>query len=95
LQSIGNAIVENSGGTKENLLPPLTLTTTDGITFTATFSVGEWDDNSCQVRITSAKDLAGNENTEGMVQSFTVDTRAPIIDNGVMGIVSGVREYVV
>ena len=94
LQSIGNAIVENSGN-HENLLPPLTLTTTDGITFTATFSVGEWDDNSCQVRITSAKDLAGNENTSGMEQSFTVDTRAPIIDHGVMGIVSGVRENVV
>ncbi|MBC7219660.1 MAG: hypothetical protein H5T49_05990, partial [Hadesarchaea archaeon] len=94
LQDIGQAIIENSEGTQENLLPPINLSTTDGITFTATFSVGEWDDNSCRVRITSAKDLAGNESTD-MVQSFTVDTRAPIIDDGLMGIVSGARENVV
>ncbi|MEM3452809.1 MAG: hypothetical protein QW835_04185, partial [Candidatus Hadarchaeum sp.] len=95
LQSIGKAIIENGGGSNENLLPPITLSTTDGITFTANFSVGEWDENNPRIRIESAKDLAGNENTSGMLQSFTVDTRAPLIDDGLKNILSGMRENVV
>ena len=94
--TLGSVYVENSGGTTENLLPPLSpVSTTDNITFTATFTVGTWDDNSCQIRIASAKDAIGNENTSGMTRAFTVDTRAPVfVDNGFAGVVAGMRQNV-
>jgi len=80
--------------TTENLLPPLSISTADNLRFTATFSVGVWDDNAMQIRVASAKDAQGNENTN-MTQAFTVDTRAPIFtDNGFVGLVAGMRQNV-
>ena len=93
LQSIGTVTVENSGN-DENFLPPITLTTTDDIVYTGTFTVGVWDDNDVVVKVASAKDLAGLENTN-MENTVTVDTRAPIIiDNGLAGLISGMSTNV-
>jgi len=87
--SLGSVYVENTD--QENRLPPLSISTDDNITFTATFSVGIWDDNAMQIRVASAKNVQGNENTN-MTQTFTVDTRAPIIiENGFAGLVTGMR----
>ena len=87
LSSIGTVYIETSSG--DNLLPPISasdLTTADNIVFTYEFTVGAWDDNFPQVRISSIKDLMGNENTS-ITQTFTVDTRAPIlIDNALAGL---------
>ena len=95
LQSIGTVTVENSGGTEENFVPPITLTTTDNIVYTGTFTAGAWDDNTVVVKVASAKDLVGLENTAGMENTVTVDTRAPIlIDNGLAGLVSVMRTNV-
>ncbi len=90
LQSIGTVTVENSGGSKDNFVPPITLTTTDNIVYTGTFTVGSWDDNVPVVKVASATDLAGLENTAGMEGAFTVDTRAPVfVDNGLSTLVAG------
>jgi len=95
LQSIDNVYVENSGN-DENFLPPITMTTTDNIVYTGTFTVGTWDDNVVVVRVSKVKDLAGNENTAGMENTVTVDTRAPIfIENGLAALLVGVRDNVV
>ncbi|PIU13352.1 MAG: hypothetical protein COT21_02215 [Hadesarchaea archaeon CG08_land_8_20_14_0_20_51_8] len=104
LQSIGTVYVENSGGTKENFLPPIentTLTVVDEHTYKYEFiTVGEWDENVVAVRVSSAKDLAGNENKAGMENTVTVDTRAPIFvppeNSGLSTLVGGMqRENVV
>ncbi len=99
LSSLGEVHVENAGN-DENLLPPIpgsAFTTTDNIIFTYQYiTIGEWDDNTVAVRVLSATDLAGNENTSGMENTITVDTRAPVlVDNGLSGILSGMRENVV
>jgi len=79
--SLGNVFVENLSG--DNLLPPLSVSTTDNITFTATFTVGAWDAVDPRIVVESATDEVGNENNSGMVQTFTVDTKAPVfVDNG-------------
>jgi len=94
LQSIGPVTVENSGN-DENFLPPITMTTTDNLVYTGTFTVGAWDDNAPVVKVASAKDLVGNEITN-IENSFTVDTRAPtFINNGLSALVSGMRDNVV
>ncbi len=90
LQFIGTVTVENSGGTEENFVSPITLTTTDNRVYTGTFLVGTWDDNVPVVKVASAKDLVGNENDVGMEGSFIVDTRAPVFtDNGLLGLING------
>jgi len=95
LQSLGTVTVENSGNA-ENLVPPVTMTTTDNIYYYGYFTVGAWDDNVVVVRVASAKDAAGNENTANMENTITVDTRAPIfISNGLSTLIAGVRENVV
>jgi len=95
LQSIGPVTVENSGWSEENFLPPISLTTIDNIIYTGTFTVGPWDDNVPVVKVASAKDLVGNENTN-MKNLFTTDTRAPVfIENGLATLVSGMRDNVV
>ena len=94
LQSMDNVYVENSGGTAENFLPPITMTTTDNIVYTGTFTVENWDDNVVVVRVSKVKDIAGNENTN-VENTVTVDTRAPIfIENGLAKLLVGVRENV-
>jgi len=96
LLSFENVYVENSGGTEENFRPPITMTTTDNLIYTGTFTVENWDDNVVVVRVSKIKDLAGNENTAGMENTVTVDTKAPIfIDNGLAALRVGVRENVV
>ncbi|MCK4405508.1 MAG: hypothetical protein KAV43_03265 [Hadesarchaea archaeon] len=95
LLSLDNVYVENSGGSAENFLPPITMTTTDNIVYTGTFTVENWDDNVVVVRVSKVKDLAGNENTAGMENTVTVDTRAPIfVDNGLAALLVGVRDNV-
>jgi hypothetical protein len=97
LSSIDNVYVENSGQ-NENLLPPIagtSFTTTDSITWVYQYiTVDNWDDNVVAVRVSGATDLAGNENTAGMENIITVDTRAPILDSGIQAILSGMRENV-
>jgi hypothetical protein len=94
LQSLGTVTVENSGN-DENFIPPVTMTKTDTTTYTGTFTVENWDDNVVAVRVASAKDAAGNENTAGMENTITVDTRPPVfLDNGLAVLISGVRENV-
>jgi hypothetical protein len=99
LSSIGTVYVENSGQ-NENLLPPIlgtSFTTTDNIIWTyqyITIKDENWDDNSVAVRLSSAKDSAGNENT-AMENIITVDTRAPIFtDNGLVTLVALMRTNV-
>ena len=95
LLSLDNVYVENSGGTAENFLPPIAMTTTDNIVYTGTFTVENWDDNVVVVRVTKVKDIAGNENTTAE-NTITVDTRAPVfIDNGLSPLTTGVRNNVV
>jgi hypothetical protein len=94
LSSIGTVYVENSGQ-NENLLPPIletSFTTTDNITWVYQYiTVDNWDDNSVAVRLSSAKDVAGNENTN-VENIITVDTRAPVFtDNGLATLVAGMR----
>jgi len=98
LSSLGEVRVENAGN-RENLIPPIpgsAFATTDNITFTYQYiTVGAWDDNVVAVRVLSAKDRAGNETTD-TENRITVDTRAPIlIQNGLAGLISGMRENVV
>jgi hypothetical protein len=89
--SLGPIYVENSGNGVSLTTSP-SVSTTDNLTFTATFTVGTWDDNSCQIRV-SATDAIGN--TGSLTQAFTVDTRAPVfVDNGFAGVVAGMRENV-
>jgi hypothetical protein len=97
LSSIGTVYVENSGQ-NENLLPPIlgtSFTTTDNITWVYQYiTVDNWDDNSVAVRLSSAKDLAGNENTD-VENIITVDTRAPVFtDNALATLVAGMRTNV-
>lgn len=90
LKTLGTVYVENSGN-DENFIPPVTMTTTDNIVYTGTFTVENenWDDNSVAVRVASAKDAVGNENTAGMENTVTIDTRAPIItDNGLSTLIA-------
>jgi hypothetical protein len=98
LSSIGTVYVENSGQ-NENLLPPIlatSFTTTDNITWVYQYiTVDNWDDNSVAVRLSSAKDSAGNENTADMENIITVDTRAPVFtDNGLVALVASMRTNV-
>jgi len=84
LSSIGTVYVEDDN-TDENLLPPITMTTTNNMTYTGQFMVGEWDDNTVQIRVDGpcATDSNGNENTEDAVLHILVDTRAPLfVENG-------------
>ncbi|MEM2874955.1 MAG: hypothetical protein QW567_02910, partial [Candidatus Hadarchaeales archaeon] len=79
--SLENVHIENSSGGV--LVDAMSLSTTDNITFTATFTAGAWDDVGPRVVVKKAVDGCGNENTSGMVQTFTVDTRPPVfVDNG-------------
>ncbi|MEM2878273.1 MAG: hypothetical protein QXG10_01805 [Candidatus Hadarchaeales archaeon] len=79
--SLDNVHIENSTGGV--LVDAMSLSTTDNITFTATFTAGAWDDVGPKVVVSKAVDGCGNENTSGMTQTFTVDTRGPVfIDNG-------------
>jgi hypothetical protein len=89
LSDLGAITIEN----EDIFVGPLTmadLTTTDNITFTYTFTVGTWDDNSpVDIKIASpwATDEYGNENTSEATAEFYVDTRAPILlDNGLSGL---------
>lgn len=88
LSDLGDVIIENEG-TFVGPLSMTDLTTTDNIKFEYTFSVGEWDDNSpVDVRVESAKDLVGNENTAGMTSTFNVDTKPPVFtDNGLPALI--------
>jgi len=81
--SLGPIYVENSGNGVSLTTSP-SVSTTDNLTFTATFTVGTWDDNSCRIRV-SATDSVGN--TASLTDNFTVDTIAPtFINTGFAGI---------
>ena len=84
LETLGVVVVENSGSS-ENFRPVITMTTTDSLTYTGTFAVDNWDDNSVRVRIKapSAIDPNGNENSTAVTTRVYVDTRHSIfVDNG-------------
>ena len=91
LSKLGTVYIDN-GTDGENLLPALSMENTNNTVFTATFSVGAWDDNTPRVRVYgsgSATDLIGNENTNAATRSFTVDNRAPVlIENGLSAILT-------
>jgi len=83
LSSIGTVYVEDAN-TGENLIPPVSMSTTNNITYTGQFTVGDWDDNLVQIRVDGGcTDANGNENTSEPTLGVIVDTRAPIFsDNG-------------
>lgn len=99
LQSIGKVYIENSGGTEENLMPPIENTALTKVSDTywtyEYITVENWDDNTVVVRVASAKDIAGRENTASMENTIIVDSRAPILENsGLAYLVAGLRENV-
>ncbi len=86
--------IENISFTdKDNVLPPVgmdDLTTEDNKVFTYEFIADNWDENSpINVSVSKATDMWGNDNTDTMTQTFTVDTIAPsFMDNGLVDLTS-------
>jgi len=77
LSELGKVTVTQSGAVDENVFT-VTMTSTDGITWTGTYSVIENWDGAATVAIENSKDLAGNVGGENAsVATFTVDTIAP------------------
>jgi len=89
LKSIGKVWVENNdiASSNENVLPEISMSTTDNVIFTGTFTVQDtWSDNeNLRVRVVapSATDLFDLENTDDVIDNFVFDNRKPFLeDNG-------------
>lgn len=82
VSSIGQVLFDNRD-TTDNVLPPVTLTSTDNIVWTATVDTTSWSTSleNLRVRIASpwGADAFGLENANDLLENFVFDVRPPVI----------------